>query len=124
MIQLTSPAARSVWTLIGVVAALTLIGCTTTSSAKWDDRVGTYTWDEAVAELGEPTRVSNLAGGVKVGEWITTRGLTGPTENPPPLYTRDEIITPNETRGWSAPDKVLRLMFTPDGKLLDWKRNY
>jgi hypothetical protein len=120
----TSPAAGLVRAFSGLIAAIILIGCATTSSNNWDQRVGTYTWDDALVELGTPTRVSDLAGGVKAAEWVKTRGLSGPTTAPPPVYTRDQILTPNQTRGWSAPDKVLRLMFTPDGKLLDWKKNY
>lgn len=104
--------------------ALLLTSCSTTPSVNWNDRVGTYTWDEALTELGTPTTVTELKGGVKSAEWIKTRGLQGPTTKPLPAYTRTEIITPGENPGWTAPDKVLRLLFAPDGKLIDWNRNY
>lgn len=50
---------------IMVVAA----GCATTPKVDWEARVGSYTYDEAVLELGPPENVAELQNGTKVAEW-------------------------------------------------------
>ena len=107
-----------------LLAVLLSSGCSTTSGVNWDDRVGVYTYEAALAEFGMPTSLTEMQGGVKAAEWVTSRTGLSATPEPPPAYTRGETLTPNMTYGSSAPNKVLRLMFTPDGKLLDWQRNY
>lgn len=110
--------------LAGMAVVILAAGCATPPSVNWDERVGTYSWQDALAELGQPTLVTNMEGGVKVAEWVKARGPQSPGEDTLPTYTRAEVVTPNDTAGMFAPDKVLRLMFTPDGKLIDWDRNY
>ena len=60
------------WILAGVLCGLLVAGCAS-SSVNWDQRVGLYSWDDAVTELGLPDRVADLDGGVKAAEWITPR---------------------------------------------------
>jgi hypothetical protein len=83
-----------------------------------------YSWDDALTELGTPDRVADMAGGVKAAEWIESRSPSSTVAEPAPSYTRAEPIESYPTYGSRAPNKVLRLTFTPDGKLLDWHRNY
>lgn len=109
---------------LGVLTAMILTGCSTTSSVNWDARIGTYSWDDALAEFGDPDRVADLEGGVKAAEWITERNISRASAADDPFYTRGETIRPNQTYGTTAPPKVLRLSFKPDGKLFDWHRNY
>lgn len=119
------PLGRSTGWGIGLVAALLLLGCVTPSSVVWDKRVGTYSWDDALAEFGPPDRVTNLTGGVKAAEWIESRTKATSLAPPPPSYTRGETLESSGTYyGRRAPDKILRLSFAPDGKLIDWYRNY
>lgn len=101
-----------------------LLGCVAPASVNWDQRIGTYTWDEAVTEFGPPTRVTDETGGVKAAEWIRPRMQVEPVAPPPPTYERGEPVDPAQSYGTTAPDKILKLSFTPDGKLMDWKRNY
>jgi hypothetical protein len=108
--------------LLLVVAGL-LCGCST-AAINWDNRVGVYSWQDALTELGSPDRVADLEGGVKAAEWITPRTTGRPTAATTPAYVRGDRVEPTPTYGVQAPDKVLRLSFTPDGKLLDWDRNY
>jgi len=100
-----------------------LMGCAT-ASVNWDNRIGTYSYDDALAEFGLPDRVANLEGGVKAAEWIQQRSVGIASINEPPSYTRGEPVQPYQTYGSTAPAKILRLSFTPDGKLIDWDRNY
>jgi len=106
------------------VLSVLLLGCSTTSKVNWDSRIGSYTYQDALAELGPPSKVSNLEGGVKSAEWIKARGPESGVDTMPPVYTRGEVVQPDETYGYEAPDEVLRLMFTPDDKLISWQRNY
>lgn len=52
------------------LATLFFIGCTTTQP-NWDTRVGVTTYNEAVKELGPPSRQSKTADGQTVAEWIS-----------------------------------------------------
>src|SRR5258708_32221071 len=49
--------------------ALALTGCAT-YKIDWSPRVGNYTYDQAVLELGPPGKYSNLKDGTPVAEWV------------------------------------------------------
>ena len=110
--------------LILLLAALTLAGCAT-NRINWSERVGTYTYDQAVLEMGPPAKQATLGDGTLVAEWQTQRGYTqshyvpyhgygyhhryyGPAFGPP-------VIT-------QSPDVFLRLTFDANGKLMNWQR--
>lgn len=108
----------------GMLVATALAGCSTTSSVSWDKQIGVYSWDDALADLGPPDQVDDQPGGVKMAVWSKERsvGIT-PTADAPPYVLR-ETLSAGPAYGSTAPAKVLRLSFTPDGKLFDWERNY
>ena len=118
------PVGRIMGWCVSLMAATLLLGCATSSPARWDHRIGTYSWEDAVAELGPPDRVTEETGGVKVAEWIQSRteGMLAPSSPSVPL--REQTLGTSNTSGTVAPAKILRLSFTPDGKLLDWHTNY
>lgn len=110
-------------TALLVSAALLVAGCRTTR-VDWQARVGTYTYDQAVIELGPPDKQATLTDGTRVADWLTRRGGAsrvavggfygyGPyCYGPPyPAYVY-----------YYKPDYYLRLIFDPKGKLKDWKR--
>lgn len=97
-------------------------GCASSQKAKvnridWGGRIGTYTYEEALAELGEPNVMSESSGG-RIAEWMLQRspmvsfgvGLGGPgvgvgtSVSPPPS------------------GEYLRLRFDKDGKLAESAR--
>ena len=96
-----------------------LAGCTT-AKVDWSGRVGVYTFDQAVIELGPPDKQAKLEDGRTVADWLTQRGYTYRTPNyypyawGGPFYPDYEIST--------TPDYYLRLVFGPDGKLRLWKK--
>lgn len=51
-------------------ACLWLAGCAT-SKIDWGSRVGSYTYDQAVKEMGPPNRKETLSDGSIVAEWVT-----------------------------------------------------
>jgi hypothetical protein len=105
--------------------AFIVAGCASTPKVDWNTRVGTYTYDQAVLELGPPDRMAPLTDGSKVAEWLTSRGYAhgyampvgGPYYHygyygPPAVYYSDP----------PSPDRFLRLTFSPDGRLASWQR--
>ena len=101
-----------------VLLTVVLAGCAT-SKVDWDGRIGSYTRDQAVLDFGPPERSTSLTDGTKVEEWLIQRG-----------YARGSFSTLGAGHygaPWvhryaepPSPDQVLRLTFTPDGKLKTW----
>lgn len=102
-------------------------GCATTPKVDWNSRVGNYTYDQAILELGPPDKVATLNDGTKVAEWLTSRGYSqgyittyGPHFYHPYLYGPPSIFYSEPP----SPDRFMRLTFDPDGKLLSWRKVY
>ena len=109
------------WLLI--VALVT--GCAT-SKINWAARVGTYTHDQAIVELGPPDKQATLTDGTIVSEWLTQRGRgvayvggAGYYGYPGRAGYYGGVYPAYVTPG---PDYFLRLTFSPDGKLTAWKK--
>jgi hypothetical protein len=122
--------ARGTPALAGALAGVVLsVGCVS-SKIDWNSRVGVYTYDQAVVELGPPDRAATLSTGATVAEWLTRRGYSGvyggygygygyarpyyyrPYYSGPAYYYYDA----------PGPDYFLRLTFDPAGRLTEWKR--
>ncbi len=100
-----------------VLAMLGVAGCMT-PKIDWAGRVGNYTFDQAVVELGPPDKQATLTDGSMVADWLTRRG-------------RNAVYTPvggytggpgwagytSDTDGPGAPDFFLRLHFDPNRQL-------
>lgn len=96
-------------------AIVFLDGCATTK-INWDARIGNYTFDQAVLELGPPDKSAKLSDGTLVCEWLTQRG-----------YVRGHYVyfpgsLPYYWTDPPSPDRYLRLTFGADGKLKEWKK--
>lgn len=107
--------------LMATFVALVLAGCAT-QKVDWAGRVGQYTYDQAVLEIGPPDKQATLGDGTVVAEWLTRRGYVhaAPTVVYSPWayygpYHPDYIET-------YAPDHFLRLTFGPDGQLRAWRK--
>jgi hypothetical protein len=103
-----------------------LLGCASTANQKWNSRVGSYTVTQAVKELGPPQRATAFHDGVQVAEWLTQLGTrTSLQAHIGPAFTArafDYSVLPRDPPG--IPDKYLRLLFGPDGRLVAWDRRY
>lgn len=103
------------------MAMVVLAGCAT-QKTDWAGRIGSYTYDQAILELGPPDKQAKLDDGMIVAEWLTRRGYvywspafgSSPWSYYGPYY-------PAYVEGY-APDYFLRLIFGPDGKLKSWKK--
>jgi hypothetical protein len=116
-------ASRRVWLTTLLSLVVVVAGCATKPRADWNSRVGTYTYDDAVKEMGPPDKSAKLTDGTLVAEWLTVRGYIGGT-----VYTygglgyryyggpvwQQYVYAP-------SPNRFLRLTFNPDGKLSKWQ---
>jgi hypothetical protein len=95
------------------------------ADSEWSSRIGTYTYEDALAELGEPNAIGESTEG-RIAEWVLrqspgfsfgfgfgggsyghhlgTGGGVGATVSPPPG------------------GEYLRLRFDQDGKLVEWTK--
>jgi len=96
-----------------------LAGCAT-QRVDWNARVGHYTFDQAVMDMGPPDKQAKLADGTIVGEWLINRGATYVYGTPGPYgYYYAGPMTAQTT-----PSRFLRLTFGADGQLVTWKKAY
>ena len=102
-----------------------IAGCASQPRVDWKSRIGNFTFDQVVLELGPPDKSAKLTDGTVVAEWLTARGFeddrrTGmyytPRAKLPTQVWVDEYNVP------PAPNFYLRLTYGPDAKLSAWKR--
>lgn len=125
---------RVLWTaIVSLLLGAGMLGGTGCSTPKvdWNLRVGTYSYDDAVRELGPPDKSATLSDGSTVADWLTARGMQtatgfgagigrygryshGYAYPGPPVVVMDP----------PTPDRFLRLTFDPQGKLASWQRVY
>ena len=105
-----------------------LAGCASTPKVDWNTRVGNFTYDQAVAELGPPDKSTKLSDGSTVADWITRKssgvsfGLgTGYSHYGGGVGTSTGVGVGVPVG--STGDHVLRLTFGPDGKLAQWSKS-
>lgn len=107
--------------LAAAMFMLLMAGCAT-QKLDWAGRVGHYTYDQAILEIGPPDKQAKLADGTVVAEWLTRRGYVysspafgyGPWAYYGPYY-------PGSVDTYT-PDYFLRLTFGPDGTLSSWRK--
>lgn len=107
------------------LSLILLLSCTSRQGPDWNGRIGTYTFDHAVTELGPPDRSTDLSNGHRVSEWDRNHrnshisfGLgTG-------YYRRGTSIGFGTTVAPYYGVEVLRLTFDKDGILRAWEPTY
>ena len=107
---------------LALLTVALLSGCVT-QKVDWQTRVGNYTQDQAIADLGPPDKSAKLSDGTVVDEWLTSRAhvIVAPEPYFLPPGTYNGPATPNYSEVY-APDYLLRLTFGPDGRLKAWKQ--
>ena len=93
-----------------------LAGCTALPQVNWDARVGSFTYDQTVLELGPPEKTTMLTDGSRVADWLTLRGQRNTMFH---SFPDGRVV---RTEGARDPDRLLRLTLGSDGKLKEWKR--
>ena len=114
------------WKMVLCLAAFAclLAGCVTGPKIDWNTRVGSYTHDAAVTELGPPDKSAKLTDGTVVEEWLISRsGGQGRVLIGPPPYAYSGYSYPAYALdSYPSYEWFLRLTFGPDGTLKSWKK--
>ena len=115
------PVWASAWLCLAALLMLGF-GCASKPKVDWNQRIGHYTFDDAVRELGPPVASTKLQDDTVVAEWFLKYGShvsfgfgTG-FGGPGGAVGVGQTITP--------PPKghFLRLTFGPDGQLQRWEK--
>ena len=113
----------SLLTVVALVAAF-IAGCQTAKPVDWNSRIGIYTFDQAVTELGPPDKQARLSDGKTVAEWITHRSGGSGLSVGTGFYSGGVGVGMSHSVGQGYRDKVLNLTFDRDNKLASWSKNY
>ena len=110
-----------------LLSALIVTGCLG-PHLDWNTRIGHYTYDQAIVELGPPDKNAKLSDGRTVAEWVTITEFPGTVTYGPGYYNdyparrlpgQGVVAATGPTRY----ENRLRLTFTPDNVLSAWTRN-
>jgi hypothetical protein len=114
------------FSLLAILALATafVLGCKTTKPVDWNSRVGTYTFDQAVAELGPPDRQAQLIDGKTVARWITHRSGGTSFGLGTGFYTGGVGVGVGQSVGSGFRDRILTLTFGTNSVLTAWSKNY
>jgi hypothetical protein len=107
--------------LLPAIALVT--GCATTKPVDWNSRVGNYTYDQAVTDLGPPNRQVKHSDGKVESKWFIQPPV-GPRINTGMSYYGNNGFGAGQTIGTSQNDHVLQLTFGTNGTLISWSKNY
>jgi hypothetical protein len=89
----------------------------------WNNRIGNYTYNQAVTELGIPNRKARLSNGKVVSKWFVQPPV-GPRFNSGMSYYGNTGFGANQRVGSSYNNRVLQLTFGTNGVLAAWSKNY
>ena len=105
--------------LLGLIGA----GCQALQQVDWDGRIGQFSYEQAVAELGRPDGETKLPGGMRRVEWITNSGSSmGRALVGAGTQRRSMSVVPLEpTEIHRLRDRFLRLTFDRAGRLIAWE---
>ena len=109
---------------VPVLAAALLAGCATTKPIDWNGRIGTYTFDQAVTELGPPDKQAKLSDGKTVAQWITHREGGTSFSIGTGFFGGNTGFGVGQTVGTGYGDRILTLTFTANNVLTAWSKNY
>jgi hypothetical protein len=99
-----------------------LTGCGTTSPlVNWNERIGNYSYDLALVDLGTPVRSTTLSDGSVVADW-KTRSSTPGSGTPSGFVTQVSLDDSMPETTPPLPNEYLRLTFGPDQQLTGWLR--
>lgn len=97
-------------------------GCASKPKVDWNTRVGNFTYDQAVAELGPPDKSAQTSDGMTVAEWFLRRSSSMSFGVGTGFYSGGSGVSVGQSVGTGASGQFLRLTFGGDGKLTRWER--
>ena len=87
--------------------------------ALWNGRIGSYTYDQAVIELGPPEKEATISDGTTVCQWLVARSRVF-VRNPAFSYWYPMGGSMGDVS--STPEVFLQLTFAKDRRLTAWKK--
>ena len=114
------PFRRPFFSLLSAMALLA--GCASTPKVDWNNRIGTFTYDQAVADMGPPDKATKLSDGSTVAEWFVKPGSNFSIGVGTGFYGGGSSVGVGQTVGTAPSGVYLRLTFGPDGRLRKWDR--
>lgn len=117
-----NPALKFSLPLVLFLFAAFLTGCASTPPIDWNSRVGHYTYDQAVAEFGTPSRQAKLSGGETVYKWSAKPNVA--PINTGMSYYGSVGFTGSQNPGPGMSNQTLQLTFDTNGVLTAWSKNY
>lgn len=118
---MNKPSGSPFWSVAWLLLAILIMlgpGCASTPKVDWNQRIGNYTFDDAVRELGPPVGSTRLQDGSTVAEWFLKHGSQvsfGIGTGIGPIGFGQTITPPPKSH-------YLRLVFGPDGRLQHWEK--
>jgi len=104
--------------LAACLAATLLIGCATTKKVDWNSRIGNYTYQQAVTDLGPPDKSTVLTDGTVVAEWISRPAGSPSFSIGTGFYGSHTGVAVGQSFGGGQ--RSIRLTFGSDGQLAEW----
>ena len=104
-------------------AAVVIAGCAT-GRVDWSTRVGSFTFDQAVIELGPPDKQAKLSDGNTVADWVS-RYSGGPSVSVGTGFYGGYPGSVGVVQTYNRPDyyeSKLRLTFNTNNVLENWAR--
>jgi len=107
-----------------LLAGLVIVGsgCASTPKPDWDQRVGHYTYDEAVRELGPPVGSTRLDDGTTVAEWFLKYGAQMSFGFGASSYGGGGAVGVGQSVTTPPKGHFLRLTFDSAGQLQKWEK--
>jgi hypothetical protein len=107
--------------LLLAISSWLISGCASTPKVDWNARVGSFTYDQAVAEMGPPDKSTKLSDGSSVAEWFLKHSSSFAVGVGTGFYSGGSSVGVGQTVGTSPSGQYLRLTFGADGKLTKWE---
>jgi len=102
------------------VLAMCFTACKTTPKIDWASRIGVFTYDDAVLEMGPPDKMTEISTG-RVADWVTGRDR-GPTVSfGVGSYGGRGGVGVGTGTGGRITENFLRLTFDERDKLVTWE---
>ena len=95
-------------------------GCSGKPKINWDSRIGAYTHDQAVLELGPPSGSAELSDGSRVSEWFLKENPSMSFGFGVGSYGSHGGVGVGQTVSGPRSGQFLQLTFGPDGQLQRW----
>jgi hypothetical protein len=109
------------WVLLGVLVTLSP-GCASTPKPDWNQRIGHYTFNQAVQELGPPFSSIRLQEGTTVAEWFLKAGPQFSFGVGTGFFGGSTGVGVGQGVTTAPKGHYLRLTFGPDGQLQRWEK--